>query len=316
MHAQRTNERSHGAVVLRQLADRQHGVVTRTQLLQANFGVGFIGWAVRAGRLQPLYRGVYAVGHTALRRQGWWMAALLACGEGAALSHRTAAQAWRLTDGSLRPIELTVPCQGGRKRDGLRIHRTRLHPSEVVTLDGLRTTTPARTIADLAARLDRRSLRRLIERAQDLRRFDPAAIQPILERRAGRPGCRLLRDLIDLHQPDVDRARTRLERLFLRLVRSARLPKPQVNVHIAGAERDFAWPAQRLVVEADGYAYHSSRAAMRRDRRRDRELTAAGWRPIRFTYEEVVFEPDAVARELAALLSRPAPTAPLAARSR
>jgi very-short-patch-repair endonuclease len=111
-----------------------------------------------------------------------------------------------------------------------------------------------------------------------------------------------LRDLVHLHAKDAAGARTHLERLFARLVRAAALPRPEVNLLVAGAERDFVWPARRLVVEVDGYAYHSSRGAKQRDHRRDRALTALGWRPVRFTYEDVAFEPAGVVQDLKRLL--------------
>jgi very-short-patch-repair endonuclease len=136
-------------------------------------------------------------------------------------------------------------------------------------------------------------------------RFDPEDIQATLARVPRRPGTRRLQDLITLLAPDKDNARSHLERLFLRLIRKARLPKPACNHEIAERSRDFVRPEQRLVVEADGYRFHSSRQAKRRDNRRDRQLTALGWRPVRFTYEEIVFEPAEVAAELAALLRLP-----------
>jgi very-short-patch-repair endonuclease len=231
------------------------------------------------------------------------MAALLACGDSAVLSHRSAAGLWSLITGSLRPIELIVPSHRTPAPGQILTHRMRLDPSETVVLDSLRVTTPARTIADMAGRLEPRGLRRLIERAQDLRRFDVTALRAHLSSGPPRPGCRALRDLIALMAPDTDGARSHLERLFLCLVRSAGLPEPDVNVQIAGAERDFVWPEQRLVIEVDGYAYHSSRAAKQRDHRRDRALTSLGWRPVRFTYEDVAIEPDKVGRETATLLA-------------
>jgi very-short-patch-repair endonuclease len=231
------------------------------------------------------------------------MAALLACGDTAALSHRSAAALWGFAGGPVRPIDLIAAGNRGRTQPGLRTHRMRLHPDETVRFDGLRITTPARTIADLAPRLDPQALRRLVERAQDMRRFDPAAIHAHLSRHPRRPGSAFLRDLIALIEPDADGARSHLERLFLRLVRLARLPEPEVNLRIGRATRDFAWPSKRVVVEVDGYAYHSSRKAKRRDHRRDRALTALGWRPLRFTYEEVALQPEAVAKEIGELLA-------------
>jgi very-short-patch-repair endonuclease len=284
------------------LADRQHGVVGREQLLAAGVGRGAIVRALDAGRLRPVFRGVYAVGHVALRREGWWMAALLACGEGSALSHRTAAQAWGLTTGPTLPIDVTTSTDHGRKHRQITTHRMLLAPFDALVRDNLRLTTPSRTIVDLAATLRGRALRDVVERAQDLRRFDPNDIRETLARAPRRRGTRRLHDLITVLAPDKDNARSHLERLFLALTRRARLPKPATNLEIAGRRRDFAWPVERLVVETDGYRYHSSPTAKRRDHRRDRELTALGWRPVRFTYEEVAFEPSMVGEELAQLL--------------
>ena len=286
--------------IIGRIADRQHGVVSHEQLRAAGVSRRVIERAVEAGRLRPLFRGVYAVGHRALSREGWCMAALLVCGEDAVLSHLTAAVLWDLRRGPVKPIEVIVPGDRGRKLDGIVPHRMRLEPGDTLKLDGLRVTTPARTIADCAATLAGRPLRELVERAQNLRRFDPSRIQSTLERNPRRRGRRQLTDLLLLIQPDTDNARSHLERLFLKAIRD--LPKPAVNAQVAGRARDFVWKEERLVVEVDGHRWHSSRQAMREDRRRDRELTAAGWRPIRFTYEDVAFEPDQVKKQVATIL--------------
>jgi very-short-patch-repair endonuclease len=150
----------------------------------------------------------------------------------------------------------------------------------------------------MAAELSPPEMRRLIERAQDVKRFDRTRIKAVLERNPRRPGSRPLLHLIALLQPDRDGAKSYLERLFLKLIRKAGLPRPEVNQMIEGRERDFVWRDRRLVIEVDGYAFHSSKQAIARDKKRDRELTAALWRPARFTYEEVAFEPDATTAEL------------------
>jgi very-short-patch-repair endonuclease len=284
------------------LADHQHGVVARSQLLAAGLSARVIRRAVQAGRLRPVLRGIYAVGHLALRREGWWMAARLACGPGCALSHRSAATLWHLRTDAILPIDITTSTNRGRKRARIATHRIPLHPFDALVIDDLRVTTPSRTIVDLATILEGRALREVVERAQDLRRFDPHDVKATIARAGRRPGTRRLEDLIALMGPDKDNARSHLERLFLALTRSARLPRPAPNHEIAGRSRDFAWPDHRLVVETDGYRYHSSRVARRRDNRRDRQLTARGWRPVRFTYEEIAFEPDEVANELGGLL--------------
>jgi very-short-patch-repair endonuclease len=283
-------------------------VVEREQLLAAGVGRGAIRRGLQAGCLRLLFRSVYAVGHAALSREGWWMAALLACGERSALSHTSAATLWGFLSAETLPVHVTTDSDRGRMQRRIVTHRIPLHSLDYVIRDGLRVTTPARTIVDLAAAQNGRTLRDVVERAQDLRRFDPEDIRTTLARSPRRPGTRELANLMTLMQPDKDKARSHLERLFLKLARAARLPRPEVNQEIAGRERDFAWRAHRLVVEADGYRYHSSKQARARDARRDRELTAHGWRPVRFTYEEIVFEPETVARELSSLLS-PTPAA-------
>jgi len=295
---------NHRDSVVGALADRQHGVVSREQLLAAGVGRGAIARGIEARRLRPVFRGVYAVGHVALSREGWWKAALFACGEGAALSHRTAATVWGLLAGPVRPIDVITTAGRGRRHAGITTHRMLLDPLDALIRDNLSVTTASRTIVDLVSILEGRALLDAIERAQDLRRFDPDDIRDTLARAPRRPGTRRLEDLIAVMAPDKDNARSHLERMFLALTRKARLPKPAPNHEIAGRCRDFAWPDQRLVVETDGYRYHSSRQAKRRDNRRDRQLTAQGWRPVRFTYEEIAFESAEVAKELAGLLSR------------
>ncbi len=285
-----------------EIADRQHGVVARWQLIAAGLSHRTISRALAAGRLRPLFRGVYAVGHAVVSQDGWCQAALLACGDEAVLGHHTAAMKWGLRHDDLFPLSVIVPGDRGRKHDGIRARRVKLDRRDWVVFDGLRVTTPSRTVVDMAAELSPREMRRLVERAQDHKRFDPTRIKAVLERNPHRSGRRPLLHLIALLQPDQDGARSYLERLFLKLIRKARLPRPEVNQVIEGRERDFVWPQQRLVIEVDGYAFHSSKQAIARDKKRDRELTAALWRPARFTYEEVAFEPDVTAAELKELL--------------
>jgi very-short-patch-repair endonuclease len=293
---------NHRDRVVGTIADSQHGVVTRGQLLAAGQTARVIDRAVEAGRLRPVFRGVYAVGHVALRREGWWKAALLACGDRATLSHHSAATIWRLRTDPILPIDVTASTSGGRKHARITTHRLALHPLDALVIDDLRVTTPSRTIVDLAVTLSGRALRDVVERAQDLRRFDSEDLKVTLIRAGRRRGARRLEDLLALMSPDEDRARSHLERLFLKLARDARVPRPVPNEEIGGRKRDFVWSEHRLVVETDGYRYHSSRAARRRDNRRDRRLTALGWRPVRFTYEEIAFEPAEVAKELTGLL--------------
>jgi very-short-patch-repair endonuclease len=286
------------------LADRQHGVVSRGQLLEAGLSSQVIDGSIAAGRLRPLMTGVYAVGHLDVPKEAWWHAALLACGDGSALSHMTAATLWRIAFvEEVVPVDVIVVGHRGRQRRQIRARRMSLHPSEFLTFDRMRVTTPARTIVDLASLMSDSALRRAVERAQDMRRFNEREIAAIIERNPRRAGVRPLADLLRLLGPDRDNARSYLERIFLALLRAAGIPLPLVNQVVLDRRRDFVWPDRRLVVETDGYKWHSSREARSRDARRDRELTAAGWRVARFTFEEVTLAPTAVVADLRLLLT-------------
>jgi len=199
-----------------------------------------IGRAVRAGRLRPVFRGVYAPGHVALRREGWWMAALLACGPGSALSHRSAATLLGLRPDATWPIEVATTGGRGRKRERVVAHRILLREHEAMVRDGLRVTTPARTLVDLAARLDPPLAAR-----GDRTRAGPGTLRRRRDPRRARASAAAARHP-PARRPDRARAtrrgqpRSHLERLFLSLVRSSGLPRPEVNSLIAGRRRDFA----------------------------------------------------------------------------
>ena len=268
-----------------ELAARRHDVVTTAELVAAGLGRGAIARRVADGRLRSLHRGVYLVGPL---KDAWTdaMAAALACGPGAAVSHHAAAAIWGFRPPWHGPIDVTTtrqlrPCRG------IRLHRTRR--LEVMTRDRVPVTTPARTLLDLAAHLDHRSLARAIEEARLQRLTTPAELVSLNARSSGRRGVKALAAaLADGHEPSMTRSEA--ERTFLRLMRAARLPTPETNVRIAGYEVDFLWRAQRLVVEVDGFAFHSSREAFERDRRKDAELQAAGLTVTRVTYRQITRE--------------------------
>jgi predicted transcriptional regulator of viral defense system len=269
------------------LADAQHGVVSRAQLLQAGLSVQAVDRRVRAQRLRPMHRGVYAVGHRRLTAQGRWMAAVLACGNGAVLSHQTAAALWELRRVGSGAIHVTVPGDPGRKRRaGIRLHRsTTLTPEDVTTVDGIPVTTVARTIIDLARTLAPDALEDAIDRADqrhlvdfaDLRQANPASLQAVLRAYAPAP------------------TRSELERRFLRICADHAIPRPEVNQYVEGFLVDFVWRDRRLIVEVDGYAYHRSPQAFERDHERDAELAATGWRVLRFTWRQLEDRPRWVA---------------------
>jgi hypothetical protein len=268
------------------LAADQHGVVTRLQLLQAGLTNEAIARRVQAGRLHRLHRGVYAVGHQVLTRQGRWMAAVLACGPGAALSHQTAAAAWDLRRAGTA-IHVTVPGRGGRKAPkGVRLHRSpTLTPRDVTRIDGIPVTRPARTIIDLSRTISADDLEPIVDLADqrhlvdftDLRAANPASLKAVLRRYDPAP------------------TRSELERRFLRLCDDHGIPRPETNTRIEGLEVDFVWRDRRLIVEVDGYAYHRSPAAFERDRERDVVLQTRGWRVMRFTWRHVKHRAEWVA---------------------
>jgi very-short-patch-repair endonuclease len=287
------------------LATRQHGVVARRQLL-AVLSADAIGRMVRAGRLHPVHRGVYAVGHQVLGPKGRWMAAVLACGEGAVLSHGSAAVAWELRPSGSAWIDVSVPSAAGRaKRRPLRIHRTRLHPADVTVLDAIPITTPARTLADLAATLTPRQLERALDEAEILKLLDMRALEDAMTRI--RNGRKRLRATLNTHTAGTTATRSGLEERFLALCRNHEIPQPLVNQRIQELTVDFLWPATRLVVESDSMEFHGTLRGMERDRRRDAYLARLGYRTLRFTSSQVTREPATVAATLTAALSLASP---------
>jgi hypothetical protein len=288
------------------LARRQHGVVSRKQLLGLGLGRGAIGHRVAVGRLHPVHAGAYAVGHPLTSRHGRWMAAVLVAGEGAVLSHRCAAALWGIGPGSPGLAEVTSPRRGSRR--GMTLHWSRLAADEVTRVDGIPVTSVARTLLELAGVLRPRALERALDEAERLRLGGPLSLVDVVARHPGRRGVAVARALLAAGRVGVDVTRSELEERFLCFLDRAGLPRPRLNVVLGVGGRAFevdcAWPARRLVVELDGHATHSTRAAYERDRARDRVLQAAGWRVVRVTWRQLHGDPDRVAADLAALLAR------------
>ena len=279
-----------------QLAATQHGVVSRAQLTGLGLSRAAVESRVRAGRLHHVHRSVYAVGHARLTRKGRFMAAVLACGDGAVLSHRSAAALWGLNREAPVSVDVAVAARGGRARPGITIHRTRrLTEHERAVVDGIPVTSVARTLLDLTdvVRVDRPAAQ-----ADRLGLLDIRAVHRVIADNPGRRGTKHLLAAIDA--PVL--TRSQLEDGFLDLVRRAKLPEPLVNQRVAGLEVDFFWPHHHLVVETDGHAYHRSRAAQERDREREAILARAGIRTHRFTCRQVTRDPDGARNTLRALL--------------
>jgi hypothetical protein len=295
--------------LLAALADAQHGVAARRQLLALGVSADAVGRLASARRIIPVYRGVYAVGHTVLGVDGRRMAATLATR--APLSHRSAAALWGMRPWSSPFHELTRPGPGGRRdrrRAGLLVHRARsLTPDQVTTERGIPVTTVARTLVDLAGVVPAPGLRRAVERADQLELFDLAAVEHAVARHPGRAGIAALRTLLaDFAQLGVTLTRSELEARMLQLCIDRGLSRPAVNFSSDGRELDFRWPAAGLVAETDGWATHKTRAAFEADRARDRRLAVEGWRVVRITHRQLRDEPDAIADDLARLLDRAA----------
>jgi very-short-patch-repair endonuclease len=268
---------------LARVAARQHGVVSIRQLYEAGITRDSVRRRAEAGSLHRIHRGVYAVGHPGVSRYGAWMAASLACGREAVVSHRSAAELWELLRPRGGPIDVSTPSGGGRaRRLGIRLHRrASLSPVVFTRRHGIPVTKPSQTIADLRGAVPAAEVRRAIRQAEVL-------------------GLPLGDDICH------DRTRSDLERDFLRICRRYRLPMPEINVEIGQYEADFVWRDLGFVVETDGYRYHRGKRAFHEDRRRDLGLRSLGFEVQRLSGEQINEEPERVAAILREVLaSRP-----------
>ena len=261
-----------------------------------------------SGRLLPLYQGVYAVGHSALSRNGRLMAAVLARGPEPLLSHRAGAALQSIHRSTASYIEVTVPRQLGRIA-GIRTYVcSRLEPQDRRVVDGIPCTSPALTLLNLAAVLPRRQLERACDEAEVQRLFDLAAIEDVLERFRGSRGAARLRAVLDEHAIGTTLTRPGLEELALAAFDRLGLPRPEVNVQLVcrpgvGWEVDFLWRRRRLVLETDGARFHFSPRQIERDRRKEADLVIAGYRVLRATYLQVEREADVVAAMVRAAMA-------------
>lgn len=275
-------------LVIARIASRQHGVVSSAQLRAAGISKVAASKRTNAGRLHRLHRGVYAVGHTRLTFEGRCLAAALACGESAVVSHGSAASLWRLIPAGDGPIDITLPTDAGREsRPGIRIHRTSTLIAGLTTRrSAVPVTRPARTLRDLRRVVPPALHQQAVRRGLDLRLIDEADLQ---------------------REPDL--TRSELERLFLRLCRRHRFPSPEVNARVGPYEVDFLWRERGVIVETDGFRYHGNRGAFESDRVRDARLQSLGYRVLRFTYRQVCDRSAEVVCSLNPFLSQ-SPLAP------
>jgi very-short-patch-repair endonuclease len=275
------------------LARAQHGVLTRSDLLGLGFSAKGIKHRVASGRLHPLSSGLYAVGRPELTAHGRWMAAVLVCGDGAMLSHRSAAELWGIGREDAKRIDITLRRRREVHRAGLKV---RMRPSLPERSVGVRfripVTTPVQTLIDLATELKPTRLERAVNEADKRDLIDPEALRRALDAYGGMPGVKPLRTMLDRHTfrlSDSD-----LEIYFRPLALDAGFPMPQAKQWVLGYEVDFLFPDHRLIVETDGLRYHRTPAQQARMVKRDQEHVAGGYRVIRFTHWQIAYAPGEV----------------------
>lgn len=290
------------------LAERQYGMVGRWQLLGAGWSGGAIEKRTRSGRLHPLYAGVYRVGHGVVSRQGRWMAAVLASGSEAVLSHWSAAALWMIRSNSRSVIDVTTRHKS-RTWDGIRRHHKALPPDEVTVEEGIPVTTVPRTILDLAATEPVDVVENLLREMEFRQLWGRLSLPDLIERYPGRRGVRKVRTALErLEEDPVGRKRSKLEERFAPFLRRHHLPLPRYNdwIILPNGKRyqvDCHWPDFRQIVELDGWHGHSTKTAFREDRARDRRLRVAGYSVTHLTWNQLDDEPEAVAADLRALLA-------------
>lgn len=291
---------------LAELAGRQHGVVARRQVMSLGFGPDAIAHRIAVGRFHVVFAGAYAVGHAAIGREGRWMAAVLASGGGAVLSHRSAACLWGLRIETPTSQDVTIARSTGPV-SGLRRHRSVLQSDELAVRDGIPVTCVARTLFDIAAGAASWEFERAVREAEFLRLPQAPSLEEVYERRRGRRGAKLVRATLEnLSRLPGGTSRSGLEDRFLRFVRRVGLPAPETNVllRLEGAtyEADCVWREQRVIAELDGHQAHGTRSAFEEDRERDRRMQAQGWRVIRVTWRHLN-QPESLAQDLRGLLA-------------
>jgi very-short-patch-repair endonuclease len=278
--------------------------VTRKQLLTLGLTSRGIEHRAARGRLHPVGRGIYAVGRSELTPQGRWMAAVLAGGGPgiAALSHSSAAALLKIGVEQVSAIEVSRRSATPIRVPGVRVHRRpNLKPGWWGYCEGIPVTSPAQTLIDLATRQGRGTMERAINEADRLKLLRTDDLRKALDAHGGEPGVGRLREILD--RRTFRYTRTELERVFLPLAREAGLPLPRTSVYVTGHEVDFHFDDLGLVVETDGLTYHRTPAQQAKDRERDQDHAAAGLTQVRFTHEQIKYEPDRVVRILRATAS-------------
>jgi very-short-patch-repair endonuclease len=286
------------------IAARQRTLIRRSALLELGLSPRAIKYRIQTGLLRVVHPGVYALGPGPLPPLAAELAAIYACGEGSVLSHHTSAFLWGLRPGRPSDVDVTVVGRYVRSRPGIRVHRVqRLDPRELRQHGDLPATSPARALFEIAPDLSPRELERAFDEGVIRQVTTADELRRALARNAGRPGSAALSAFVAADHKTALTDSAAAER-FLTLVRRAQLPAPEVNVWLGRHRVDFLWRTEKLVVEVDGYKFHSSRAKFERDRMKDAELLAAGFAVIRVTWLQLEQEPEAVLARVAMALAR------------
>jgi predicted transcriptional regulator of viral defense system len=288
----------------------QNGLITLEQLEVHGLSVQAIHERLLAGRLYRIHQGVYSLTPRVMTERGKFMAAVLACGPDAVLSHRSAAYLWGLVDEWEEPIDVTAPNRRGRSPDGVAAHRDgSLQPIDKTLVHGIPCTTVVRTILDFAGVAQEWEVRKVVAEAEVLRILDKSKLRALLKRSRRRRGVARLRLILDTIHPQTKRSRSELERLFLDMCAKREVPEPEVNVWLPAPDgkryqADFLWRGSKLIVEADSRRFHDTDSAFVSDRKRRQQLELAGWRVSQCTWEEVETEPRRLAETVRALIAQ------------
>lgn len=301
--------------VILEAADRHHGVVSRRGLLASGVPAEAIGHRLQSGLLVPVFPGVYSAVRTEITMDALRVAAVLASGEGGVLGARSAATAWGFLD-HMSPIDVYRVAGGGRHRCRVRlsgysgrpyliVHRPRrLPPEDVIDHRGVPVTTVARTLKDLAALLPRKRFRRSFLEADRLGLLDDTDLVRVVARTRGHRGAGLMKRMVGARIPDIGRAHSVLEAIYLDLHQQGLVPVAEVNEEVLGREADLVWRRESVVVELDGYEFHRGREAFERDAARGNQLRAAGWTLLRFTWRMLIQDPSEVSAQIEAVLKQ------------
>jgi very-short-patch-repair endonuclease len=293
-----------GDLAVAWVAARQLGLITTSQLEALGIGPGLIAVRLNRGTLHRVHRGVYLVGHSVLLPGALELAGVLACGPGSVVSHGSAAALWGLAPHPADEVRVTVVGRDRRSRPGLSVHRVRhLDPRDRGHRNGIPVTAPARSLLDFAADAGSDELERAIAEARARDLLSDSELRAAIGRAPQRAGAGRLRAELE-RERGPQWTQSEGERRTLRLLREARLPQPLTNVRVEGWPVDFLWPEHKLIVEVDGYAFHSHRRAFERDRRRDAAHVSAGYVVIRITWRQLKEEPLVVVATIARALGR------------